>query len=367
MNKLHSAVAGLARMPKSTFSLLTIFFLFTIADATAQFVSNGNFNASGTDWNDCGNNTEAYTFETTYGGPNGSNHVAEIDGNGTNKNADNMTLCQDMTGFTVGQSYQLSFMASRRATPGTPSTVSVTVTINGGALTQTVSRNNTTFGWTSENFTFTATQTSHRLTITPNFTSSLGFIIDDISIQAMGLGMPVELSSFEAKSLGCEVSLDWTVASAENFSHFELEKSFDGRNFVKLDEQAIKDETDPDYHFTDRNPGQANYYRLKQVDLDGSYAYSKTISASAEGCGDAVSSFLVYPNPVRQGQSLFVDFAAQSGSNPLFVFNAYGQTVQQVNSPEEGQSTLEVDMSRLVPGIYFIGNGRGKAVRFVVE
>lgn len=362
MNKQILATAGASRLSTNLRTLLFVPAFFAIYSASAQSITNGNFNASGSNWNACGNNTEAYAFESTYGGTDGSNHVAEIDGNSTSKQSDNMTLCQDIAGFTIGGLYQLSFVGSRRIVSGTPSTVSITISIDGGALTQTASRNNTSFAWTETTYTFTATQTTHRLQITPNFNNSLGFIIDDIELQALLL--PVELSSFSAKAVGCDVNLDWTVESAENFSHFELEKSFDGRNFARL--EIIEGEGIGAYHFTDQTPGKTNYYRLKEVDMDGSFTYSKTVTASGDGCVEAASSYLLYPNPVLAGQSIFVDFATATGNTTLFIFNAFGQILNRIEADFDGKNTLEVNTDGFDPGIYYIGDQFGKASRFVI-
>lgn len=348
------------------FTSPVLFFLFLFSKGYAQTVTNGDFNATGSNWTSCSNNTEAYAYETSYGGSNSSNHVAELDGNGTNNTSDDMKLCQSISGFVIGQQYTLDFLASRRSTSGTPNTVNITVTVNGGALSQTVSRNNTTFSLTPESFTFTATQTTHLLSFAPTFKSSLGMIVDNISIISLA-GLPVELSSFNAKPIGCEVQLDWTMESAENFSHFELEKSYDGRNFARL---AVLDATGittrKAFHFTDLEPGKSNYYRLKQVDLDGSSTYSKTVVTIVEGCSGTAASLLVYPNPVQQNRSLFVDYSSNAPSPQLFVFNALGKMVRSIATNEAENTTAEVDISQLDPGIYFISDQFGKSVRVIV-
>jgi hypothetical protein len=257
-------------------------------------------------WNACSNITEANNFESTYGGTNNGNRVAEVDSDGTFKASDDRILCQNIPGFTVGRQYTLRFKASRRTAGSTPSTVSVTVNLDGGAMTQVVSRSNTTFEWTEETLTFTATLTTHRLRITPNFNSSYGFIIDDISLET---ALPVELSYFQVEALHCEARLDWRVESAVGFSHFELQKSYDGVHFAAIEEIPGENGThQQDFQYTDEALGLNNYYRLKQVDLDGSYVYSKTIAATGTGCDNNAAKILTYPNPVSQNQTLTIQF-----------------------------------------------------------
>jgi hypothetical protein len=141
----------------------------------SELVTNGDFSAGSTGWGDCGNLVEAYCTELCYGGSNGSNEVAEID-------HEPVTLCQNISGFIVGRTYTLSFLASRRDVA--PATVGAIVTIDGGALNVTVNRSNPTFSLTPENFTFVATQATHQLAFVPTsgWGGTLGFIVDDISI-----------------------------------------------------------------------------------------------------------------------------------------------------------------------------------------
>ncbi|NNT71702.1 HYR domain-containing protein [Flavobacterium sp. IMCC34852] len=140
-----------------------------------QMTLNGSFSSGSDQWNQCGNNVEAYGTEAGYGGSNPFNAVAEID-------HEPVTLCQNISGFVVGQTYQLTFRASRRS--GAPPTVGTIITIDGGALNTTVSRSNGLFSLTPETISFVATQTTHQLKFEPSagWGGTVGFIIDDISI-----------------------------------------------------------------------------------------------------------------------------------------------------------------------------------------
>jgi hypothetical protein len=150
-----------------------------------ELIMNGNFSSGGAHWNHCGNNTEAYAPETTYGGTNSSNtNVAEIDAgsDGIAGTPDDFYLCQSITGLQVGQNYTLCFNYSRRNIG--PNPMDMIVTIDGGALTQTIVATNAVFGFTQACFSFTATQSTHLLSFTPgpSIVNGLGIIVDDISI-----------------------------------------------------------------------------------------------------------------------------------------------------------------------------------------
>jgi hypothetical protein len=149
--------------------------------SNTELIKNGNFNEGVSNWQYCGNkaevNTEEYYIVPLP--PKSSNYVAEVD--------KEVSLCQIISGFTVGDKYVLTFKATRRQNTSTPNPVSANVIIDGGALSEVVTRTNTTFELTPESFVFTATQETHQLTFTPytDNTYVLGFIVDDVSVRSI--------------------------------------------------------------------------------------------------------------------------------------------------------------------------------------
>ncbi len=90
--------------------------------------------------------------------------------------------------------------------------------------------------------------------------------------------IPVTGLTFMAKKDGGKVNLEWYTISEINSSHFEIEKSLDGNEFVKIGQvhAAGNSNVRRDYLFTDNNPSRnINYYRLKQLDRDGRHVYSE--------------------------------------------------------------------------------------------
>ncbi|MEO1625720.1 MAG: hypothetical protein AAFV25_11235, partial [Bacteroidota bacterium] len=112
--------------------------------------------------------------------------------------------------------------------------------------------------------------------------------------------LPAELIRFDAKRLNnSKVSLEWETASEINFSHFEIERSADGTNFQTLARVASKGDfmTAASYGYTDVLPlGGVNYYRLKQVDTNGTFLYSdiRLLPFPMD------ASISVYPNPTAE-------------------------------------------------------------------
>lgn len=118
--------------------------------------------------------------------------------------------------------------------------------------------------------------------------------------------LPVTLTQFTASAKENNIRLDWKTTAESKFDRFEIEKSFDARkDFVKIHQIGGSDAANS-YSFIDQNAekGIPVYYRLKMVDKDGSYAYSKVTWALVETKGN----LYVYPNPasreIRIGSSL---------------------------------------------------------------
>jgi len=108
--------------------------------------------------------------------------------------------------------------------------------------------------------------------------------------------LPVELLSFSAKENGENVWLSWTTASEKNNDYFEVERSIDGRSFDYLDQVKGAGTTTLARHYqtNDKNPiNGINYYRLKQVDFDGTTTYSEIVSIEVTS-----EKIELFPNPV---------------------------------------------------------------------
>ena len=93
--------------------------------------------------------------------------------------------------------------------------------------------------------------------------------------------LPVELTKFTAQQIGESITLNWETATELDNDYFAIERSVDGENFESI-AQILGAGTSivPQYYeFVDKNPTAATlYYRLKQVDLDGKFAYSEMVT-----------------------------------------------------------------------------------------
>jgi trimeric autotransporter adhesin len=161
--------------------------------------------------------------------------------------------------------------------------------------------------------------------------------------------LPVELKSFTAKLNNGKVLLDWTTAQERNNRGFDVERSLDGKNFTKLGfvEGHLTSTVEHDYSFVDARPlAGTSYYRLRQVDTDGKYAYSPMVSVrnTTKGQGEVA----VYPNPVAD--QVNVRLTSGDADATVVVTDLMGRTV--LSGKLATDATF--DVSSLKPGNYIL-------------
>jgi hypothetical protein len=185
---------------------------------------------------------------------------------------------------------------------------------------------------------------SARIVLTAAANSVL--LVDDVALTTSGgAPLPVELTRFDATAKPQGVALDWATASEKNSDRFEVQRSATGETYqtigtVKSQGNSTSAHT---YSFTDSRPltGQA-YYRLRQVDADGTSAFSPVAAAQAL-TGLEVSS---YPNPSLGSITL----PATLGTVQYRLFNTMGQTL--LTGKAAGNDRL--DITSLPKGPFFL-------------
>lgn len=197
--------------------------------------------------------------------------------------------------------------------------------------------------WRNEgNVAFSGNNTAGTLT-SGNVSSFSPFTLGSISA---GNPLPVELLYFRGNNQSDKNILEWvTVTEIEN-DYFEVEKSVDGINFVKIGsvEGNGNSTKKHQYIFEDKElMNQMYYYRLKQVDFDGTFEYSKIIAVRS----DIVSSFSVFPNPVKE--LLYVEYHGIIEAN-FVLYNLLGKKVLSGNLNKSNS----INMSNLDKGVYFL-------------
>ncbi|GAB3197407.1 hypothetical protein ABID22_003444 [Pontibacter aydingkolensis] len=183
-----------------------------------------------------------------------------------------------------------------------------------------------------------------------------GLAIDDFSLTWRAEAdsgpsiMPVELKNFKAKLISNEVELNWETASEENNDHFVVERSSDGHLFegIGLVNGAGTSNQVTSYTFTDEHPlNGTSYYRLRQVDTDGSHTYSHTISVQKTLSKSEVQ---VYPTVTAHTLSIFTP--ASQKYNYATVVDVMGKQVLQL--PLSIAKEQSINVSSLSSGTYVL-------------
>lgn len=164
--------------------------------------------------------------------------------------------------------------------------------------------------------------------------------------------LPVKLISFKAQKAENAAELSWRIADAVNFSHFEIERSTDAVQFEKIGRIEYVNEQQPDYQYTDWSmavsPGP-RYYRLRLVDMDGTFAFSKMESLDS---GNRLLGFTAYPNPSKDKITVKID-GEPSTSIDIIVTSSDGrQLIRRTIKLVQGKAI--VDTSSLPTGVYLL-------------
>lgn len=237
----------------------------------------------------------------------------------------------------------------------------------GGALREDTDLSIGTFGpfgtevtGTFSDFSFTIAGTGSslqvRVRVKCNGTEEPGF--DNIRIVGTET-LPVELLDFSGEMVGTTLQLNWQTASELNNEGFEIERSPNGESWETIGFVAGTGTSSEstEYSFLDSSPiAGESYYRLRQIDFDGNYSYSKRILV--EPSPDQTLSF--YPNPVRHTLHLSGIEATQ-----ISILDLTGKLLFQVPGTQ-----AEIDLSHLPNGLYFLrwqGNNRTWTKKIIKE
>ena len=161
--------------------------------------------------------------------------------------------------------------------------------------------------------------------------------------------LPVTLTSFNARKTdagaegGIKALLSWSTTSETNSDRFEIERSQNGRNWDligtrKSNTQSVSERK---YDFVDAEPVDGeNLYRLRMVDIDGTFAYSRIESL------DFSMDLTFYPNPATE--KLLIRVSDFSTVKQVQIYNASGRIVYQ----SSGKPDREINIGGLPTGLY---------------
>ena len=197
--------------------------------------------------------------------------------------------------------------------------------------------------------------------VTTTSTSSGCSSMDTVLVNHCDISVPVDLIEFEGEWQGDDVILNWTTASEINSSHFNLERSVDGENFVNIGLTPSKapsgqSNTLLDYDYLDTDANEYKYapiyYRLQQEDFDGTKEYSKTIVLVREK--PLNPALKAWPNPTESIVQIAAD-GLKNTESKLQIVDVYGKVLHSESFiPSDGVVTREFDFTKYADGLYII-------------
>ncbi|HEY4287164.1 MAG TPA: T9SS type A sorting domain-containing protein [Puia sp.] len=187
-----------------------------------------------------------------------------------------------------------------------------------------------------------------------NSTSTIQAYYDDISLIAT-TPLPVTLVDFHAlQQPDHTVALQWETAQEQNSRITEVQRSADGRTFATIGQVAAAGNSSlPKYYeFTDKSPlSGRGYYRLKMIDLDGSFKYSKVLLVSTGVTGTAIK---VYSNPFHDQLGVMIP-STTSEKLVLSLFDQTGKMCMRQNyTTQKGDNFVNLYPGGMAAGVYLL-------------
>ena len=185
--------------------------------------------------------------------------------------------------------------------------------------------------------------------VAPYFQGLTGTYLLEINLTRAAV-TPVQLEYFSAREKNQDVLLNWQTATELNTSHFNVQHSTNGTSFTNIGNVKAIGSGANGYSFTDSNPTDGiNYYRLQSIDKDGSFSYSKVISASLTTHN---SSFIsIFPNPARDFTTII--FSQMVDKATIAVYDITGKAIitQSLNG---STNSYKLNTQTLTNGVYVI-------------
>jgi hypothetical protein len=198
---------------------------------------------------------------------------------------------------------------------------------------------NTATSWTT--MAATPNELANTITVTGESTEYI--------LGRLGGALPLNLISFTGKNINGNNLLSWKTDNEINTSHFDVERSINGINFIKIGTVAAFNRPGVNqYTFDDLYPAAGiNLYRLKQVDINSKFEYSNTVKILFT----ITENISILPNPATD--KLNIRLAAASGKWMGSIYDVQGKLVKQEMMAVAG-NWLNVNITMLAKGNYMI-------------
>lgn len=211
---------------------------------------------------------------------------------------------------------------------------------------------------TSQQIKFTATQAFDQVELDAGSVLNTNYSVDVYAVFGSVAPLPVQLTAFSAKATETGVALKWETVSERHADYFEVQRAeglaegFRSLGQVKCAGNSTQKHA---YQFADAAAAGLHYYRLRQVDIDGTESFSPVATVDA----GLLASLTAYPTLATHT----LNVAGPAGTH-LAVFNQQGKQVQAADIAASQQQQL--DVSGLPGGVYFLRDtATGLTARFV--
>ncbi|MFY0672145.1 MAG: T9SS type A sorting domain-containing protein [Bacteroidia bacterium] len=186
-----------------------------------------------------------------------------------------------------------------------------------------------------------------------------------------GASLPVEFISFEANCSSNQVVLDWATATEINNDRFEIQRSGDGVLWEYIDEvtgvgNSIERQ---DYQYIDYSPISESYYRLKQIDFDGTTDYSEVVKVDCSKSDQSLEIVGIYPNPFQSEIEIefgnYIDFNIN-----VSLINSNGQQVYTNDFQALFNNSIRIQNLGVLPrGNYMlvVSHEKSKEVKQIIK
>ncbi|MFY7900753.1 MAG: choice-of-anchor V domain-containing protein [Chitinophagaceae bacterium] len=278
------------------------------------------------------------------------------------------------TGYVPGQAYNFTLTIAHGSSNRTRWGFSIKATNSNGADVGTFSSTNNNAAvngtelshnnavstaasnsYTYQNLRWTAPNNSTNNPVTfyfvGNAANGSGSSGDFIYSSSSVIALPIELKSFQANVIKEQVQLQWQTSSEINADYFVVEKSTDGQVFTALSnvKAAGNSTTNQSYSYVDNQVAYFNrtiFYRLKQVDKDGSFKYSKTVIATIQSSHNVVVNKM-FPTITKPGATMYADVTSKTNTTiRITLTNSLGKTLQVIQqNVQSGNQKIAINIS----------------------
>jgi Reeler domain len=162
---------------------------------------------------------------------------------------------------------------------------------------------------------------------------------------SLNIPLPIEIIDFSVKNVENKALLAWKTGAYNNFAHFEIEKSTDGKHFVSVGKVDLANNNNGDYTFTDAENLSADlcFYRLKTIDFDKRFSYSKIVSFK----NTTKKDFVIYPTIAQNTLSFRSDIVFEKAIVIDFLGHVYSFEIDDnqlnISALQNGNYTISLD------------------------